>query len=144
MSYLNTIVLVQMVKMDAIRVKDRALCDRAVMERWLYGNPRDDTTTGLPTTTSLHHSCLAVVDLDHSCLAVVDLDHGPANQECGPAGLERAQAATEAKSTTAELTPIQNPMQNVIVLETQPFNMSNKENNARDKAVWNQLWDLVR
>ena len=53
--YLDATVFVQMVKMDPIRVKDRALCDRAVMERWLYAEPRDDTTNGLPTTSSLHH-----------------------------------------------------------------------------------------
>ena len=58
---------------------------------------------------------------------------------------ESAPATTTVKpAVRAVQTPIGNQMQNVIVLDIQPFSMANKENNARNKAVWNQLWGLVR
>jgi hypothetical protein len=42
-------------KLDPIRAKDRALCDRAVMEKWLYGVEQRSVQRATNTSSPINH-----------------------------------------------------------------------------------------
>ena len=115
-----------MVKKEPIRRKDKELCDRALLERWLYGDAvSKDASEGPEASTGAHLVGSVVPNV----------------------GLLPGSPSANAIATTSPCVidgDEGNLLNDVMVLEVTPFSRANKcKDDKRDPVVWNQIWGLV-
>ena len=117
-------------KIEPIRAADRKICDRALMERWLYGKVTASGELYISHAVSVLFTVRFAESTDpHSELR---------------ASLETIAEETNVPVSGCKLQQLP-LLQNVIVLELKPFSRANKKvHEDRKSIVWNKLWGLVR
>ena len=112
-------------KKEPIRAKDKKLCDRALLARWLYSAADEKGDASEP-------GALLVAGVRLSCVHMAGVVDESNKSDPAPTPRTSKPAALEPESAILD------------VLDTNPFSQANKKNNdKRDRLLWNRVWALV-